>query len=83
MNCYEINSTSLINGFRLITPVNIQPEESFEYFCNNCGQFRLTANFKPKCCTQCKSENIAVGRIGSLDKAALKIEFSYKTEDFS
>ena len=48
---------------------------SFEYFCNGCGQLRLSYVHNLKQCTQCTSRDLVIGRPGELDKDKLKKEY--------
>ena len=52
---------------------------SMEYFCNKCGRLRISPLHNPVICLNCGSDNIIVGRLGSLDKAKLKEEFDGKS----
>lgn len=50
------------------------PPAAFEYFCCDCGSFRLSLTGE-KTCGNCKSTNIIIGKIGELDRDALKAQF--------
>ncbi len=43
-----------------------------EYFCNDCGQIRLSLIVDKSKCDNCGSKNIIVGKINELDVEALK-----------
>lgn len=52
----------------------------FEYFCNACGQLRLSA-IKDSCwkgCGNCDSTDVIKARPGTLDEAQLKEAFHAK-----
>lgn len=46
--------------------------ELVEYFCFSCGQLRLSCNGVRTNCGNCGSKDIKHGKVGSLDKEALK-----------
>lgn len=48
--------------------------EAFEYFCNDCGQFRLAFGdyIERKVCGNCDGNNLTIGKPNELDKEALK-----------
>ena len=50
--------------------------EPVEYFCNNCGQLRLSIDEFDGICKHCDSTDVITGEIGSLDKEALKRGFN-------
>ena len=47
-----------------------------EYFCYDCGQLRLTYTDKKSICMNCGSTNIVAGKVGELDKDALKKKYN-------
>jgi hypothetical protein len=51
-----------------------------EYFCNDCGQLRLS--FKPKAdiCGNCGGNNLITGEVNSLNKEQLKEEWRLRNE---
>lgn len=50
--------------------------ESFEYFCNVCGQLRLCLNPKLVGCGHCHSSDIVIGAVGELDVKKMKENYS-------
>lgn len=52
--------------------VNFEP---VEYFCNDCGQLRLSIDTFDGYCKHCGSANTTSGPVGSLDKETLKKEW--------
>ncbi len=53
----------------------------YEYFCNGCGQIRLSYRPNTHDCANCNSSNIVRGRVGKLDKDKLKAEFVRNNEN--
>ncbi len=53
----------------------------YEYFCNSCGQLRLSYRPNTHSCTNCDSSDLVLGRTGYLDKDALKAEFARKNKN--
>jgi len=47
----------------------------FEYFCNSCGQLRMSYIPDNNLCRNCGSANISKGELGELDKDKLKNDF--------
>jgi hypothetical protein len=48
-------------------------EPTFEYFCRDCRQLRLSF-IDLDTCGNCGSSDIVKGPVGTLDKAKLKVE---------
>lgn len=46
--------------------------EPVEYFCNGCGQLRLSIDDFDGICKHCGSTDVITGAVNSLDKEALK-----------
>lgn len=51
-----------------------------EYFCNDCGQLRLSLVKDKSKCLNCGSTNIITGKPGELDKETLKMKFKGKEQ---
>jgi len=51
-------------------------ESAKEYFCNECGQLRLSLSGNPKVCGNCRSDNLTVGELNTLDKDYLKADWA-------
>ena len=52
-----------------------------EYFCFDCGHLRLTFVANNSICMNCGSTNIVAGKVGELDKDALKKKYNDHEED--
>lgn len=50
--------------------------DTSEYFCNHCGQLRLSFKHKADICGNCGSYDLITGETGTLDKDALKKEWA-------
>lgn len=74
---FAIIREAIVGNF--FTLVKGEKEESyFEYFCSECGQFRLSFDLSLGACGNCGSKRIITGYLGSLDKEKLKREFEKK-----
>ena len=58
----------------------INVSKSKEYFCNGCGQLRLSVGCNPEKCNNCNGTDLIIGDLNSLNKDALKKEFK-ETQD--
>lgn len=55
---------------------NFDGNRPTEYFCNNCGQLRLSLIADKTKCHNCNSSDIVKGDMGSLNKDKLKEGFT-------
>jgi len=64
-----------------MTEIKLTPKvgSGIEYFCNACGQLRLSLLAHPTVdCGNCGSRDIITGKPDELDKDKLKVEYDSK-----
>ena len=59
-----------------------ETSQSREYFCNNCGQLRLSLTSITIRCGNCNSTDILIGMVGGLNKEELKEKHKAESEDW-
>lgn len=59
----------------------LNPGPITEYFCNGCGQLRLSLRKDKETCGNCGSDLVQHAPVNTLDKAKLKAIYAAKQEE--